>query len=257
MATKNIGFVADLEGAAQIRSIDGVIRVLSIGDAVYDGDVLTTAPGTEILLEFFNGNRLALGENTEVLLDETVITGLNVFSEERVDQLIELQGLIADGVEAEDPDINDVEPSRDNADGLHQASVYLRDGNQGGVETRGTPIDFAAAALTIPDLLDEDRFMANPPTGGLPVTPEVPTIPGSGTWVIVDPIAGDGIVDIAEAAGPINVGGRVGSDFAPGDRVSFTVNGTLYVATVAADNSFIAAVAGADLAADTDRKSVV
>ena len=62
MATKNIGFVADLVGAAQIRGVDGVIRVLSIGDLIYDGDVLSTAPGAEILLEFFNGSQLKVGE---------------------------------------------------------------------------------------------------------------------------------------------------------------------------------------------------
>jgi hypothetical protein len=65
MATKNIGFVRDLEGAAQIRGVDGVIRVLSIGDAVYDGDLLTTAPGAKVLIEFFNGSQLSLGESTE------------------------------------------------------------------------------------------------------------------------------------------------------------------------------------------------
>jgi len=83
MATKHIGFVTDLEGAAQIRGVDGVIRVLSIGDAVYDGDVLTTATGAKILLEFFNGRQLNLGANTEVLLDESVTSGLDNYPDEQ------------------------------------------------------------------------------------------------------------------------------------------------------------------------------
>ncbi len=78
MATKSIGFVVELRGAAQVRGVDGINRVLSIGDPVYDGDVLSTAPGAEIVLEFFNGSRLQLEESTEILLDETVITGESV-----------------------------------------------------------------------------------------------------------------------------------------------------------------------------------
>jgi Ca2+-binding RTX toxin-like protein len=252
MATKNIGFVTDLEGVAQIRSVDGVIRVLSIGDAVHDGDVLTTAPGAEILLEFFNGNKLNLGESTEVLLDETVITGLDTYPDDQVDQLLQLEGLVADGVDVEDPELTAADASRDNADGLHQASIYTRDGNQGVVETRGSPLDFALTDFTVRGPLGEDPFMlANSSTGESSLAPEMPSVPVSGTWVIVDPIAGNGIVDIAEAAGPIIVTGRVGNDFGTGDSISFTVSGTLYMTTVAADNSFSVSVMGADLAADT------
>jgi hypothetical protein len=98
MATKNIGFVADLEGVAQIRSVDGVTRILSIGDAIYDGGMLSADP----------------------------------------------------------------------------------------------------------------------------------SIPKSGALVNVNPIAGNDIVDIVEAAGSIDVTGRVVKDFSHGDNVSFTVNGTLY-----------------------------
>ena len=91
MATKSIGFVADLNGAAEIRGVDGVVRVLSIGDPVYDGDVLSTAPGTEILLEFFNGSRLALGEISGLLLDETVIPDLQEYFDAQVNQILELK----------------------------------------------------------------------------------------------------------------------------------------------------------------------
>ncbi|MCP4981259.1 MAG: hypothetical protein GY935_12275, partial [Gammaproteobacteria bacterium] len=71
MATKSIGYVAELIGDAQVRSIDGVIRVLSIGDQINEGDVLTTGISTQIVLEFYDGQKLQLGENTEILLDES------------------------------------------------------------------------------------------------------------------------------------------------------------------------------------------
>jgi len=248
MATKHIGFVTDLEGAAQIRGVDGVIRVLSIGDAVYDGDVLTTATGAKILLEFFNGRQLNLGANTEVLLDESVTSGLDNYPDEQVDQLLELEGLADDGVEAEDPELTAVEVSIDNADGLHKGAVYTRDGNEGVVESSGG-LEFALADSTTRNILDEDPLLAGILTTD--ATAPEPSVPDSRAWVIVDPIAGDDIVDIAEAAGPIIVTGRAGPDFDPGDSISFTVSGTLYMTTVAADNSFSASVAGADLATDT------
>ena len=68
MATKSIGYVVDLIGGAQVRSVDGVIRVLSIGDQINDGDILSTGFGAQIVLEFYNGQRFQVGENTEMLL---------------------------------------------------------------------------------------------------------------------------------------------------------------------------------------------
>ena len=67
MATKSIGYVVDLVGDAQVQGVDGVIRVLSIGDSIHEGDVLSTGVNTEIVLEFFNGQRLQVGENTEAV----------------------------------------------------------------------------------------------------------------------------------------------------------------------------------------------
>jgi len=55
MATKSIGYVVELSGQAEVRSVDGIIRVLSVGDQTNEGDVLTTGVGTEIVIEFFNG----------------------------------------------------------------------------------------------------------------------------------------------------------------------------------------------------------
>ncbi len=67
----------------------------------------------------------------------------------------------------------------------------------------------------------------------------------------VDPITADDIVNAAEAGGSINVTGSVGGDAAPGDSVSFDINGTSYSGTVDPGNTFSIAVSGADLAADT------
>ena len=75
--------------------------------------------------------------------------------------------------------------------------------------------------------------------------------------ITVDPITADDVVNAAEAGGTVNVTGSVGGDAAPGDTVSFTVNGTPYSGTVGAGNAFSIAVAGADLAAQTSFDATV
>ena len=74
MATKSIGYVVELVGDAQVRSVEGITRVLSIGDQVHEGDLLITGVGTQIELQFYDGARLQVGESSQVLLDETVFS---------------------------------------------------------------------------------------------------------------------------------------------------------------------------------------
>ena len=155
MPTKNIGFVVDLIGDAQVRSVDGVIRVLSIGDKINDGDILTTGLGTSIVLEFYNGQRFQVGENTEMLLDESVFASLNSYPDDRVDQLAELQSLIVEGIDLADLEATAAGAAAGGADGLHQASVYARDGNEGIVETRVTPFNNDASDPDNQSILDD------------------------------------------------------------------------------------------------------
>jgi hypothetical protein len=75
--------------------------------------------------------------------------------------------------------------------------------------------------------------------------------------ISVDSITADDIVNATESGAPINVTGSVGGDAAPGDSVSFTVNGTPYSGIVGAGNTFSIAVDGADLAADTSFDATV
>jgi hypothetical protein len=144
MATKSIGYVADLIGDAQVRSVDGVVRILSIGDQINDGDILTTGLNTQIVLEFYNGQRFQVGENTKMLLDESVFASLNTYPDDRVDQLAELQSLIVEGIDLAELEATAAGAAASGADGLHQASVYTRDGEQGIVETRVTPFNVSA-----------------------------------------------------------------------------------------------------------------
>ena len=70
--------------------------------------------------------------------------------------------------------------------------------------------------------------------------------------IAVANITADDILNASEAAGSVNVTGTVGGDAAPGDTITFNVNGTNYSGTVGAGNTFSINVAGADLFADTN-----
>jgi hypothetical protein len=72
-----------------------------------EGDVLTTGIGARILLEFFDGNALQLGENIEILLDETVFDGLKSFPDARVDQLDDLFALGDAAIDNQTPEADD------------------------------------------------------------------------------------------------------------------------------------------------------
>ena len=76
-------------------------------------------------------------------------------------------------------------------------------------------------------------------------TAPVPTI-------TLDPIAGDGVLNAAEAGGTVAITGTVGGEFNAGDTVTVTVDGTDYSGTVAADGSFSIDVPGSALEADAD-----
>ena len=69
--------------------------------------------------------------------------------------------------------------------------------------------------------------------------------------ISLDAITADGIINIAEAAGPVSITGTVSGDVQDGDTVTLTVNGTDYTGLVAA-GAFSIAVPGSALLADGD-----
>src|SRR5690606_15600235 len=71
------------------------------------------------------------------------------------------------------------------------------------------------------------------------------------TTVIVDDIAGDGVLNKAESETDVVITGKVDGEFTEGDVVTVEVNGKTFPGTLDADGSFSVTVPGADLAADT------
>jgi VCBS repeat-containing protein len=251
MATKNIGFVADLVGAAQIRGVDAVVRVLSIGDPIYDGDVLSTGPGANILLEFFNGNQLKLDENVELLLDVTVSNGLDAFPDDLVDSLTQLRGLAAEEIEevvdeAGEEGLDANASSRDYAQDVQPTAIYSREASEGVVDTPGGPLDFSGSVFTTQDSSELVGFSESE-TGEVPSLPSSPppslpsSPPPSYGSVDVDVVANDTDVDgtidpttVVITSGPSNgtvsVNGTTGvvtytpnADYFGADSFSYTV----------------------------------
>ncbi|MBO1518543.1 retention module-containing protein [Oceanisphaera pacifica] len=73
--------------------------------------------------------------------------------------------------------------------------------------------------------------------------------------ISINVIAGDDVVNAAEAAADVTLSGSVGGDAKAGDVVTVTVNGTEYTTVVNADGvSWNVDVAGSELLADADQK---
>ena len=157
MDNKSIGFVVELSGDAQIRSDDGVIRVLNIGDAVYEGEILTTGVSTNIILEFFDGARLQLGDYSEILLDETVFSALDYIVDRQVDQVDALEALDVDLLDPSNFNLTSSAAAASDTNALRQQSIYARVGDQGIVETRDTPFEIIDSELTDRRLLTDEE----------------------------------------------------------------------------------------------------
>ena len=257
MATKNVGYVVDLQGAAQVRAADGVIKVLNIGDIVSDRDLLITGEAANVVIAFYSGQRLQVGSNEEVLLDETVYAEVSSYTDEQVDELASLQeALVAMQraiLEGEDVDVLDSAAAgsdKSDTEALHVASTYEREGREGEVDTRLTGFAIDGRDINDPFNADDDALLAAT-SDNATVAEDTSAANTASATISVDNVTTDDIVNAAEAGGSINVTGSVGGDAAAGDSVRFTVNGTNYSGTVGAGNTFSISVAGSDLAADT------
>jgi hypothetical protein len=256
MATKSIGYVVELVGGAQVRSVEGVIRVLSIGDQIHEGDILTTGLNTQIVLEFFDGHKLQVGENTEMLLDESVFAGLNAYPDDRADQLAELQNLIVEGVDLAELEATAAGATSD-SDALHQASVYSRVGDEGIVEPRLTPFNLGSPGLDNQSTLGDDGVLIPADSEDSAAIQGSGAMPPPAASITVNSITADDVINAVEAGSPINVTGTVGGNAVTGDTVSFTINSTPYSGTVGAGNIFGISVAAADLVADNSFDATV
>ena len=135
--------------------------------------------------------------------------------------------------------------------GANYTGVVLA-GNTYSISVAGSDL---AADTTFDITVTGNDTSGNPFTATTTSTHTVDT--ASAATISVAAITPDDIVNTAEAAGNINVMGTVGGDAAPGDTVSFTINGTNYSGIVQVGNTFSISVSGTDLAADTNFDATV
>ncbi|UUZ55159.1 retention module-containing protein [Massilia sp. H-1] len=67
-----IGNVTVLVGHATVRSTDGSVRTLQLGDAIHEGDVIVTEDGGKVEIAFNDGHSYILGGNETLTVDAQV-----------------------------------------------------------------------------------------------------------------------------------------------------------------------------------------
>jgi len=198
MSAKAIGYVVELVGSAEVRTAEGIIKVINIGDVVREGDVVISGINSEVEIAFYNDHKLKVGSQAEVFLDETVSFESGSYNNQQVDQAINLQDLqnseqnpdqddqvfaLQDAIE-KGIDLADLEataggvtPNNSQRDGLHTSSDYEREGTEGIVDTEALPIaTFGNAAETNflgegdLDDLDQGDTPQVPPVNSAPCT---------------------------------------------------------------------------------------
>ncbi|MGB5455184.1 MAG: retention module-containing protein, partial [Gammaproteobacteria bacterium] len=215
MATKIVGYVVDLTGSAQVRSAEGVIKVLNIGDNVNERDLLITGDAANVVISFYSGQKLQVAGNEEVLLDETVYAEESSYTDEQVDELaslqqalIALQQAIIEGQDVDQLESTAAGKNTGSPEALQQASTYERDGREGEVETRLT--DFSVQSKDIDNQFNgDDDVLLNvkadtrPDTIPAPisVTTAVPTITVTANDVVEESVTvGDVIATFSSSS---------------------------------------------------------
>ncbi|GKT11387.1 MAG: hypothetical protein ISEC1_P0351 [Thiomicrorhabdus sp.] len=129
-----VGEVSSLEGI--VRAIDPVtqgVRVLGVGDSVFENEILMTSSTGHILINMDNGEILTLGRNSELRLDADIIGSTFVAGQgENVVDVEALQQAILEG------DINDLEATAAGEAGIPGSAsqggiVIARTGSEGNV----------------------------------------------------------------------------------------------------------------------------
>ncbi|WP_458701564.1 Ig-like domain-containing protein [Sulfurospirillum sp. 1307] len=243
-----VGTVKAVIGVVQAKASDGTIRVLAVGDPIYEGDIINpVGPGSHIEFTLNNGKEMALDEGDLTLLDQTVLNDTPLPQE---DITAEQQAILnGSNLPTEDTAAGITGPNSDG--GIVEPFVANRTDDRGDVDTYH--LDTDANSRSVDNLF----FNGEQILGQIDnVGSEVVDTTASAT-ITVDNITTDDILNATEAAGTVTVTGTVGGDAEAGDTVTFNVNGTDYSAIVAADKTWSVDVAGSDLENDTSFDATV
>ena len=210
MAAKSIGFISELVGNAQIRTESGMIKVALLGDIVKEGEVVTTGQDSRVVIDFNSGEKLSIGPQAQTTLDDSVSFDTGEFDVARVDQQAALQELLLEGLDVSVLEEPAAARTSQNADSnsLHDASVYERDGSEGEVETRLTPIDADTNTNQEPtfDTQPGENSSAQSASASQPTNPQ-PIDTSNITISLSTNITADDVINSTEQSGSIAISG--------------------------------------------------
>lgn len=63
-----VGVVKTVIGHVSVVSVDGILRQLSVGDTLYESEVLSTGASSAIEVFLVDDSTMALGRNTQIEL---------------------------------------------------------------------------------------------------------------------------------------------------------------------------------------------
>ncbi len=188
------GIIKTITGIVNARTPDGQVRQLMAGDMVYENEIIETSAGSEITIELSSGKSLALAENSQVVLDETVITVVDE-QDAVVTRAQELQAAL----EAGEDDTEEDEPAAGEEDEEHDFDLayYAGDQSRGEVGSYLFPTQYGGLNEDFPDVEGEEENL-NPSLSAIGVVVDE-------TDGLNNVVTGSITVDYATAGGTLSL----------------------------------------------------
>ena len=255
-----IGTITQLSGSALIKGNDGIARVANLGDTLQAGETVITEAAAQVVVTLNDGRQIDLDSQSALAFDATVLGNridgstpsdsvqlADSAASQPASEIDELQAAILAGVDLTDlPATAAGAPGQGQVSRLRGASDYDRNGLQGTVDTRLTPID---ADQTEPpviidtplrDARDNEIADARP----APVEPGESDDASLAASVTIDAVTGDDQLNQAEASTDVIITGQAGIDAQPGDTVTLTIGEQTFQGVLDADLSYRISVPG-------------
>ncbi|MCC4264542.1 retention module-containing protein, partial [Oceanimonas baumannii] len=246
-----IAVITEVSGQVAVKTPDGAVRQLSVGDTLFVGEELITGENGRVSLDFGDSVPMSFGENQTLQLTPNMQVSAEPATQE--------SALLDPSVEAV---LTALENGDDLLEELEAPAAGLAGAPTGGggsfvlltrvaEEVDPQSFEFGIAPVELFEL----------EVGAVQQDAQIDTFDGTGTdtditaSITIDPIAGDDVINAAEAAQTVTtVTGTVGDDVQAGDEVTLTVNGNDFTGAVVDDGngnlSYSIEVTTADLVAD-------
>jgi len=166
-----IGFVKSIEGAVKVIGADGIEKVVVVGEAIHENDVVITGAAGSATLSLENGHTVEIGAHEKLSLDSSVSADV-VADDSVVGDVAALQAALLAGEELEATAAG-ISGGGGSASGLSDGAVYdIRTDDRGEVLANQTPDAFGSDfPETDINTLLEPELVVPEPVAPAPVTP--------------------------------------------------------------------------------------